>query len=175
MLETKGLGGRVYNEDLVPAKNAAARKWCAAVSNLGRYGKWEFEICDEIADLRAILANHADLDTGLPFEIVDATYAEPLKTCVPLTSLRIMATNSDKQQLLAGGSWTTDLIQWDGQPEFETGMFVAKVHGDAMEPSIPAGSYCLFRPSSFGNHVGKVLFIKHTGIIDPHTGGNWTI
>lgn len=175
MLEIKGLGGRVYNEDLVPAKNAAARKWCSAVSNLGRYGKWEFEICDEIADLRAILAKHADHDAGLPFEIVDATSAEPWKTCVPLTSLRIMATNSEKQQLLAGGSWTTDLIQWDGQPEFETGMFVAKVHGDAMEPSIPAGSYCLFRPTSSANYVGKVLFIKHSGIIDPHTGGNWTI
>ena len=69
----------------------------------------------------------------------------------------------------------TELIQWEGQPEFEPGMFVAKVHGGAMEPTIPAGSYCLFRPVTEGDHVGKVLFINHSGLNDPHTGGSWTV
>jgi len=175
MLEIKGFGGRVHNPDLVPAKNAAAKKWCAAVSNLGRYGKWEFEICDVIADLRNQLLIHADVDAGLPFEIVDASTEEPWKSCVPLTSLRTLATNADKQQLLAGGAWTTDLIRWDDQPTFEPGMFVAKVHGGAMEPTIPAGSYCLFRPVTEGDRVGRVLFINHSGLNDPHTGGSWTV
>jgi type III restriction enzyme len=175
MLEIKGEKGRLHDPNQVFAKNAAAKKWCAAVSNLGRFGHWEYEICDDLTKLRGMLLKHSDGGEGLPFEVVDAASATPWDACVPLSSLRMIGTKVDPQQLLAGGAWTTDLIRWDGQPKFEKGMFVAKVHGDAMEPMIPANSYCLFRPEVTGGKTGKVLFVKHTGLNDPHSGGNWTV
>ena len=175
MLEIKGEGGRIHNPDQVFAKNAAAKKWCAAVSNLGRYGNWEYEICDDLMTLRGMLIKHADDGNDLPFEVVDAAGATPWESCVPLVSLRTLVARPEAQQLLAGGTWATDLIRWDDQPTFAEGMFVAKVYGNAMEPIIPANSYCLFRPETTGERAGKVMFVKHTGLSDPHSGGNWTV
>jgi len=175
MLEIKGEGGRIHNRDQVFAKNAAAKKWCDAVSNLGRYGNWAYEICDDLTTLRDMLIKHSSNGKSLPFEVVDAASATPWETCVPLVSLRTLVTKPEAQQLLVGGAWETDLIRWDGQPTFTKGMFVAKVHGNAMEPTIPAGSYCLFQPVTEDDHTAKVLFINHYGLNDPHTGGSWTI
>ena len=76
---------------------------------------------------------------------------------------------------MTDGALIADLIQWDNQPSFASGMFVAKAHGDAMAPEIPAGSYCLFRLSGDHGHFGKILFVRHSGVNDPHTGGNWTV
>jgi len=83
--------------------------------------------------------------------------------------------NSEYQQTLDGGTWDKDLITWDDHPKFEKGMFVARVSGDAMEPLIPTGSYCLFRraPESLPN--GEVLLVSHAKINDPHNGGDWTV
>ena len=47
--------------------------------------------------------------------------------------------------------------------------------GDAMEPTVPSGSYCLFGPETDGDREGKVLFVAHSGLNDPHTGGSWTV
>ena len=53
MLEIKGGGGEIRNEDRVLAKNAAAMKWVAAVNNSDRFGDWAFEICRDLDRLRA--------------------------------------------------------------------------------------------------------------------------
>lgn len=49
ILEIKGYQFRA--PDVVNAKNTAARKWVSAVDNLGDFGKWDFHICKEPAQL----------------------------------------------------------------------------------------------------------------------------
>lgn len=55
VVEIKGRGGEIHDEDKVKAKNAAARKWVEAVNNARRYGEWAFEICKELTSLRKTL------------------------------------------------------------------------------------------------------------------------
>jgi len=43
------------------------------------------------------------------------------------------------------------------------GMFAARVEGRSMEPLIPDGSLCLFRPAAAGTRAGKKLLVENFG------------
>jgi phage repressor protein C with HTH and peptisase S24 domain len=43
-------------------------------------------------------------------------------------------------------------------------MFVARITGDSMEPRIPAGSWCLFKPDTGGSRAGRTLVVSHQAI-----------
>ena len=96
---------------------------------------------------------------------------------MPLVSLKAAAGGFSEEQ--AGfeerPEWAADWVTWDDHPKFEPGMFVARVQGHSMEPDIPSGSYCLFRPPSGGTRQGKKLLVRHAGISDPETGGQYTL
>jgi type III restriction enzyme len=178
LLEIKGEAGRIHNEDQVLAKNAAAKKWVAAVNNSGRFGSWVFEICEDMDKLSFILSSHAGvIDNFRPFRFVQADKNAIWKDCVPLTTLKAAAGqfSMDQENLDSDGSWSEDWVTWDDHPAFEEGMFVAKVVGKSMEPVIPDNSYCLFRKSRGGTRQGKVLLVWHSGVTDPSTGGQYTI
>ncbi len=180
MLEIKGEGGKRWDPNRLSAKNAAAEKWCQAVSNIGRYGKWVFEICEETQDesiavlLREVIIKHTDDSEELPFEIVDSSRAQIWDDAVPLMSVRSLLRDEQYQASLDDGTWGRELVTWEGHPEFKKGMFVARVLGDAMEPAVPAGSYCLFRESSMNQPQGEILLVTHPAIDDPHSG-NWAV
>ena len=180
LLEIKGRGGELWDENRVLAKNTAAKKWVAAVNNVGQWGQWAFEICRDLAQLRSTLERYAKLSTEakvLPFRIVTPKKGEQFKACVPLTTLRAAAGRFSEEQ--AGfddrAEWAEEWVTWDGAPTFEPGMFVAKVQGDSMEPQIPNGSYCLFRTPPGGSRQGRRLVVWHSGISDPNTGGQYTL
>jgi phage repressor protein C with HTH and peptisase S24 domain len=94
-----------------------------------------------------------------------------------LTTLQVAAGKfSDEQEsLFSNVAEEEDWITWDDHPKFEEGMFVAKVQGKSMEPDIPDGAYCLFRPPRAGSRQGKTVLVWHAGITDPHTGGQYTV
>jgi len=178
MLEIKGPGGLIHDENQVLAKNAAAKKWVAAVNNLGRYGTWAFEICTEVAKLRSLLESHAGgQGTDRPFRFVEPTPDTAWKTCVPLVTLKAAAGRlfQDQPGLDLHSEWSNDWIAWDDMPALEKGMFVARVLGRSMAPGIPDGAYCLFRPPRDGSRQGRVVFVWHAGVLDPHTGGCFTV
>jgi len=175
MLEIKGGGGKVHDENKVYAKNAAAKKWCDAVSNLGTYGIWAYEICEDNSQLRKMLTEHAGATDSLPFVFVDRDAAKIWEDAVPLVNIRTLMMNDDYQQTLDGGIWDKELVTWDGHPEFGEGMFVARVLGDAMEPAVKAGSYCLFRKAGDVLPAGEIMLVRHPKINDPHSGGDWTV
>ncbi|GAM10437.1 hypothetical protein OR1_02726 [Geobacter sp. OR-1] len=178
LLEIKGMGGKIYNQDLVPAKNAAARKWVAAVNNNARYGEWVFEICEELSGLRQMLELHAGIaDENRPFRILVPTDGEHWKTCIPLIALQTVVRKSqEKQKTLDGfGSWSSSWVTWDGHPPFQDGMFVAQVRGDAMEPDIEAGAYGVFSKIDGQDRQGKVVLAVHGGIDDPFAGRSYTV
>ena len=176
MLEIKGRGGEVRAPDQVLAKNAAARKWVAAVNNNGQFGAWEFEICRDLAKLRGALAKHVEGATVLPFRFVTPQPGDHFRTCVPLTSLRAAAGQwAEEQTSLDPVEWSEVWVTWEEAPEFSEGMFVAMVHGTSMEPLIPSGAYCLFRPPPAGSRQGRRLLVWHRGIADPESGGEFTV
>ena len=113
----------------------------------------------------------------LPFRHVTPKAGEHFKTCVPLTSLRAAAGAFSEEQMGFDElvAWAQEWITWDNHPKFEEGMFVARVQGKSMEPEIPDGSYCLFRPPQPGSRQGRRVLVWHSGISDPLTGGHYTL
>ncbi len=72
----------------------------------------------------------------------------------------------------------TDEIGWLPVPShvrLTKDHFVARVFGRSMEPTIPDGSYCLFRNPVGGSHAGKLVLVWHRGAIDPALGGEFTV
>lgn len=55
------------------------------------------------------------------------------------------------------------------------GMFAAKVVGKSMEPTIPSGSWCLFRPCPNGSRQNRLLLVQVNTHIDPEDGGRYTV
>jgi type III restriction enzyme len=177
MLEIKGEGGRVYHPDVVPAKNAAARKWCDAVSNLGRYGQWAFEICDDVSTLRSQLQKHSSDSGNIPFEVLPIKDVRPWDNAVPLVSLRrIVRLEEANPGLFQEHNFEGEWITWDRHEPFRQGMFVSRVQGADLEPDIAADSYCLFRRATPSEDLdGRIALIRHHGLADRQYGEDWTV
>jgi phage repressor protein C with HTH and peptisase S24 domain len=66
----------------------------------------------------------------------------------------------------AAGFWgpesVPDEIGWTEVPgvSLKPGMFVARVTGTSMEPLIPDGSWCLFRPCPAGSRDGRIVLVQ---------------
>ncbi|MCW7551830.1 DEAD/DEAH box helicase [Endozoicomonas gorgoniicola] len=114
----------------------------------------------------------------IPLPLVSASDSgfEPYVDCVPLVGLKAAAGGWSDEQ--AGIETVADhaehWIRMEGEPLSE-GMFVAQVVGHSMEPQIPADSYCLFRPVPAGTRQNRKLLIRHAGVADEETGGEYTV
>lgn len=181
LLEIKGLKGEIHDPDRVEAKSAAAEKWARAVSNAKSYGDWHYVICRDLATLPGSLRQHVKVDGApakepLPFRIVPPEEREHWVNCVPHVTLRAAAGAwSEDQRRIDPAAFAEDWLTWDGAGRFVEGMFVARVVGDSMEPDIPNGSYCLFRPPPAGTRQGRKLLVWHEGVEDRETGGQFTL
>lgn len=165
MIEVKGGGGEIWDEQAVQSKAAAAMRWCTAVTNAGAYGAWDYEIVREVVDLDAALSRQAGYaPEPLPFRSVDALPSERWKTCVPRMPLAIAAGGFSEKQDTLFGAEATDWVAWDGMPALREGMFVAKVISDSMEPLVPKDSWCLFKPYEGGSREGRNLLVTHQSI-----------
>jgi type III restriction enzyme len=184
VIEIKGGGGRIFNPDAVPAKSAASKKWCSAVSNVGTYGSWEYSFCDAKDPvhlkqvLRKTLAERGEGAVSVPYSIVEQGHGKPGENCVPVVSLRTISSMpaSAIDGDLFGGTIGFELATWEGHPPFKRDMFLAKVFGDAMYPTIPNNAYCLFRRVKQGFEPnGNIVLVRDSAIHDPHAGGIWTV
>jgi len=54
-------------------------------------------------------------------------------------------------------------------------MFVARVRGKSMEPTIPDGSYVLFRTVPLPSSPERPVLVRYAGAADPETGGQYTV
>jgi phage repressor protein C with HTH and peptisase S24 domain len=54
-------------------------------------------------------------------------------------------------------------------------MFIARVKGKSMEPTISDGSYCIFRWERGGSRNGKVVLVQCQSLIDPESSGQYTV
>ena len=57
----------------------------------------------------------------------------------------------------------------------DNGMFVTRVVGDSMAPTIKSGSYCVFRTPVEGTRQGRVVLVQKRSLADPETGGSYTV
>ncbi|MBI4398483.1 MAG: S24 family peptidase [Candidatus Omnitrophica bacterium] len=55
------------------------------------------------------------------------------------------------------------------------GMFIAKVVGKSMEPTINDGSYCIFRFHPGGSRNGQVVLVESDLVTDPELGTRYTV
>jgi ATP-dependent helicase YprA (DUF1998 family) len=113
-----------------------------------------------------------------PFPVTQpsADNFEPYGNCVPISSLKAAAGLWSEEQTDLGGL-AEHAQDWAVLEEFKlsAGMFVAQVVGHSMEPLVPSGSYCLFRPVPGGTKEGRKLLVWHEGVTDGETGGQYTL
>ena len=54
-------------------------------------------------------------------------------------------------------------------------MFVARVTGTSMEPLIPDGSRCLFRPCPAGSREGRIVLVQFASLAAGENGGRFAV
>lgn len=111
--------------------------------------------------------------TVVPFRTVEPKPEERYVDCVPLVPLEAAAgAFSDPQQIDDDGfEW----VALESGHRLREGMFIAQVVGKSMEPTIPDGSYCLFRAPVEGTRQGKTVLVQLRDAIDPETGARYTV
>jgi SOS-response transcriptional repressor LexA len=81
----------------------------------------------------------------------------------------------------AAGFWgpesVPEEIGWTEVPgvTVKPGMFVARVTGTSMEPLIPDGSWCLFRPCRPGSREGRIVLVQFASLGAGENGGRFTV
>ena len=81
----------------------------------------------------------------------------------------------------AAGFWgpesVPEEIGWTEVPgvSLKPGMFVARVTGTSMEPLIPDGSWCLFRPCPVGSREGRIVLVQLATDGAGENGGRFTV
>ena len=82
---------------------------------------------------------------------------------------------------VAAGLWgpesSPEEIGWTEVPgvAMKPGMFVARVTGTSMEPLIPDGSWCLFRPCPAGSREGRIVLVQFNTLGAGDNGGRFTV
>jgi SOS-response transcriptional repressor LexA len=82
---------------------------------------------------------------------------------------------------VAAGFWgpesSPEEIGWAVVPgvAIKPGMFAARVTGASMEPLIPDGSWCLFRPCPAGSREGRIVLVQFASLGAGENGGRFTV
>jgi phage repressor protein C with HTH and peptisase S24 domain len=94
--------------------------------------------------------------------------------CVPLVPLTAAAgAFGDPQSVLDDSQW--EWVEVPTQRPLRSGMFVAKVVGHSMEPTIPDGAYCLFTSPVTGTRQGRTVLVQLREEVDPDTDLRLTV
>ena len=110
---------------------------------------------------------------GPKLRLVEGAPRERYVRCVPFVPLKVAAGAFGNPQHVVDNDW-----QWV-EPETDrplrSGMFVAQVVGQSMEPAIPDGSYCLFAAPVAGSRQGRTVLVQLRNGVDPETGHSYTV
>jgi len=108
-------------------------------------------------------------------DIVDRSRARPYDTHAPVYELIAAAGAFGPDAVVTQLPDEQGWIQVPGHVRLTRDHFVARVQGRSMEPTIPDGSYCLFRADRGGSREGKLVLVWHRGSTDPALGGEFSI
>ena len=82
---------------------------------------------------------------------------------------------------IAAGAWgpesTPEVLGWMRftDRKVDRGQFVARVFGESMQPRIPDGAWCLFRPCPAGSRENRLLLVQLRTEHSAETGGRYTV
>jgi len=119
------------------------------------------------------LVSAAEIDTFLR-EVLsdeDVPAKEKFTTYLPVYSLEAAASGFGKEEYVENLGWKRVNIR----QKLNQDMFIAKVVGKSMEPTIPDGSYCIFRRDKGGTRNGLVVLVESNRIKDPENGQRFTV
>jgi SOS-response transcriptional repressor LexA len=80
----------------------------------------------------------------------------PFRTHLPLQSLRVAAGMFLENEAVSEEGW----VEAPEGLRLTSGMFVARIVGHSMEPSIPDGSLCVFRHGVVGSRQGRLVLVE---------------
>jgi SOS-response transcriptional repressor LexA len=117
-----------------------------------------------LSDREAVLVRNFDRTLNrLYSEHVQSTVSA--RTHVPRLSLRVAAGQFlDNEEVEAAG-----YEELPATMRSASGLFAAEIVGTSMEPDIPNGSICLFRPFGAGTRNGKLVLVEERGANDRYT------
>lgn len=95
-------------------------------------------------------------------------------TCVPLVPIEAAAGEFGDPQKLVDENWP-EWVEISSRRKLRRGMFVARVVGRSMEPTIPDGAHCLFAAPVEGGRRGRTLLVCLPDAVDPETGQRYTV
>lgn len=107
--------------------------------------------------------------------LVDRSHARPFERHAPVYDLVATAGAFSTDRTVGS---VTDEIGWMPAPtqvRLTRDHFIARVQGRSMEPTIPDGSYGLFRTDRGGSREGKLVLVWHRGCTDPTLGGEFSV
>lgn len=90
---------------------------------------------------------------------------------LPVYDLQAVATSFREQSTPAITGWKRII----DRGKLNKDMFIAQVVGKSMEPTIPDGSYCIFRFERGGSRNGSVVIVESRLVSDPETKQGFTI
>jgi SOS-response transcriptional repressor LexA len=112
-------------------------------------------------------------ETRPRLQIVQPRPEDRYVTCVPLIPLKAAAGAFGDPQHVEDDNW--EWVAVNPKRRLRPGMFVAQVVGQSMEPTIPDGSYCLFRAPVTGTRQSKIVLVQLRDSIDPDSGERYTV
>jgi DUF2075 family protein len=125
-----------------------------------------------------VLAEHAATQAAAPARslrdlliLPDIALVERFMTHLPVFSLAAAASGFSESQEVRPLGWAPAPIGH----ALNKDMFIARVKGRSMEPTIPDGSYCVFRFERGGSRNGKVVLVQSRHLDDPESGGQYTV
>ena len=107
--------------------------------------------------------------------IVDSSDKKENITYIPYYPIEIAAGGFAESNVIEEAQQWINAENLTLQHSLTKDLFVSKVSGLSMEPTIPGGSYCLFKYGVVGSRNNRVVLVKKDGIIDPDLQTSFTI
>ena len=160
-------------ENLLQFTNEKRKIWCA---------KKHFKKIDvDYRHISDIVERWWEPDTGEPpaaqemFEDIpmvdDIDDREKFVTHLPVYSLEAVATNFGKEEFIEQLGW----VKADVRQRLTKEMFVAKIVGKSMEPTVKDGSWGIFRIAPAGTREGNIVLVNCNSVRDPESDGTYTL
>lgn len=144
-----------------------AREICADWSEKAE----DFKYRDD-EESRAAKENDIDFKSGL---VSGDTIQENQKFVeyLPMYSLEAAASGFSGEEYVENLGWKK--VEAGNLGRLNKDMFIAKVVGKSMEPTIPDGSYCIFQLERGGSRNGKVVLVESRLVSDLETNQKFTV
>ena len=101
----------------------------------------------------------------------DTPESEKFVHYLPVYSLEAAASGFGKEEYVENSGWA----KVESELKLNKDMFIAKVVGHSMEPTIPDGSYCIFRTERGGSRDGKIVLVESRQVADQETNQKYTV